>query len=280
MFIGLFYWEEETCQAHSKYFQRLPGFPDGMRWSERQLSEHQRRRCSLLRGNPGFSSRRAGHSRWSSYFMAVVVFDRMRHVGPPSARSRLCQPGHGRLRAARRVRNSAPISTASQPAGDCDFKAAPGYLATRPEIAADRAAIMGFLNGVVVTLDAASRFGRDAIAEGSLSYRAAIALYPECKNRSSDFGMPTQILTETDDWTLAASCNELLQRTQPDIASGQNSLSIRVLSTHLIIWEPMPTCRLSETSTAPLAMGLPSVAVMHARQSAPEMLSNFWKAAK
>lgn len=98
-----------------------------------------------------------------------------------------------------------------------DLKAALRYLATRPEIAADRAAIMGFSNGAVVTLDAASRFGRDAIAEGSLSYRAAIALYPECKNRSSDFGMPTQILIgDRDDWTLAASCNELLQRTQPD----------------------------------------------------------------
>ena len=98
-----------------------------------------------------------------------------------------------------------------------DLKAALRYLATRPEIAADRAAIMGFSNGAVVTLDAASRFGRDAIAEGSLSYRAAIALYPECKNRSSDFGMPAQILIgDRDDWTLAASCNELLQRTQPD----------------------------------------------------------------
>lgn len=97
-----------------------------------------------------------------------------------------------------------------------DLKAALQYLASRPEIAVDRAAIMGFSNGAVVTLDAASRFGRDSIAEGPLTYRAAIALYPECRFRSSDFGLPALILIgDRDDWTLASSCQELQQRTQP-----------------------------------------------------------------
>lgn len=104
-----------------------------------------------------------------------------------------------------------------------DLQAVLAYLQTRPEIAADRVAVMGFSNGAVVALDAASRFWSGQLAHGPLRYRASIALYPECRNRLADYALPSLILIgDKDDWTLASSCEALLQRslaagTQPEL---------------------------------------------------------------
>jgi dienelactone hydrolase len=104
--------------------------------------------------------------------------------------------------------NRVPVSRRLQ-----DLQAVLAYLQTRPEIAADRVAVMGFSNGAVVALDAASRFWSAQLAHGSLRYRATIALYPECRNRLIDYALPSLILIgDKDDWTLASSCEELLQR--------------------------------------------------------------------
>lgn len=94
-----------------------------------------------------------------------------------------------------------------------DLQAVLAYLQTRPEIAADRVAVMGFSNGAGVALDAASRFWNTQLAHGPLRYRASIALYPECRTRPADYAQPSLILIgDKDDWTLASSCEELLQR--------------------------------------------------------------------
>lgn len=98
-----------------------------------------------------------------------------------------------------------------------DSYAALRYLATRPDIAADRVALMGFSNGAVVVLDAASRFWGGQITDTTLRFRAGVALYPECRNRLSDYGTPVMIqIGDRDDWTLASSCTELQQRLQPE----------------------------------------------------------------
>ncbi len=98
-----------------------------------------------------------------------------------------------------------------------DSYAALRYLATRPDIAADRVALMGFSNGAVVVLDAASRFWSGQMTDTALRFRAGVALYPECRNRLSDYASPVMIqIGDRDDWTLASSCTELQQRLQPE----------------------------------------------------------------
>lgn len=92
-----------------------------------------------------------------------------------------------------------------------DAYAALRYLGTRPEVAADRVVLMGFSNGGVVVLDAASRVRAEQVTDTPLRFRASIALYPECRNRMADYGIPVMILIgERDDWTLAVSCQMLL----------------------------------------------------------------------
>jgi dienelactone hydrolase len=98
-----------------------------------------------------------------------------------------------------------------------DAYAALRYLATRPEVAADRIAVMGFSNGGVVVLDAATRFWSERRADTPLSFRASIAFYPECRNRMANYAIPVMILIgERDDWTLAASCEGLLRQLSPE----------------------------------------------------------------
>ncbi len=98
-----------------------------------------------------------------------------------------------------------------------DSYAALRYLATRPDIAANRVALMGFSNGAVVVLDAASRFWTGQITDTTQRFRAGVALYPECRNRLSDYAIPTMIqIGDRDDWTLATSCDQLRQRLQPE----------------------------------------------------------------
>ena len=93
-----------------------------------------------------------------------------------------------------------------------DAYAALRYLGTRPDIASDRVGVMGFSNGAVATLGAASDLWQDRVTDTPLRFRAAVALYPECLLlQSSTFPVPTAILIgDKDDWTLAASCEKLV----------------------------------------------------------------------
>lgn len=98
-----------------------------------------------------------------------------------------------------------------------DLKDVLVFLASQPSVAIDRVAIMGFSNGAVVVLDTASSFWSQQVAVGKLRFRGAIALYPECKNRLVEYAMPALILIgESDDWTLAKSCETLLERITPE----------------------------------------------------------------
>lgn len=106
-----------------------------------------------------------------------------------------------------------------------DAYAALRYLGTRPEVAADRVAIMGFSNGGVVVLDAANGFWSERVTDTQLRFRASVALYPECRNRLRSYGVPVMILIgERDDWTLAASCQDLVRQLEP----GSSPVDLRI----------------------------------------------------
>lgn len=94
-----------------------------------------------------------------------------------------------------------------------DAYAALRYLGTRPDIAADRVGVMGFSNGAVATLGAASDLWQDRVTETPLRFRAVVALYPECLLfLNSTFPVPTAILIgDKDDWTLSSSCEKLVK---------------------------------------------------------------------
>jgi dienelactone hydrolase len=98
-----------------------------------------------------------------------------------------------------------------------DAYAALRYLGTRPDIAADRVGVMGFSNGAVAVLGAASDYWQERLTETPLRFRAAIALYPECLIfQGSTFPVPTAILIgDKDDWTLSASCEKLVGNLPP-----------------------------------------------------------------
>ena len=86
------------------------------------------------------------------------------------------------------------------------------YLSTRPEIAADRVAIIGFSHGGAVVLDAAGAYWNESVTETSARFRAAIALYPACRGHLSNFRTPVLILIgDRDDWTPSWSCEGLVR---------------------------------------------------------------------
>jgi dienelactone hydrolase len=100
-----------------------------------------------------------------------------------------------------------------------DAYAALRYLGTRPEIDADRVAIMGFSNGAGVALDAVLETWVGSIPEVPKTLKAAIALYPECLLRTANrplYQAPAMILIgEADDWTLASSCEKMATALDP-----------------------------------------------------------------
>ena len=91
-----------------------------------------------------------------------------------------------------------------------DAYAALAWLAARPDVAADRVALLGWSHGAGVTLDAITHHPAQAPA-----FRAAVAFYPGCTARAKTADRfhpyaPLFILIgEADDWTPAAPCKAL-----------------------------------------------------------------------
>jgi dienelactone hydrolase len=87
-----------------------------------------------------------------------------------------------------------------------DAYAALAWLQSRPDVVADRVALLGWSHGGGVTLNAIAR------PRPALGFRAAIAFYPGCTARSARAArfhpyVPLLVLIgEADDWTPAASC--------------------------------------------------------------------------
>jgi dienelactone hydrolase len=96
-----------------------------------------------------------------------------------------------------------------------DIDGALAWLAARPDIAADRIAVMGYsYGGGVLLLRALQRTGAPAAAGPRM--RAAIAVYPDCALAAE--ARPTvaqpllMTMAERDDWTPASQCMALLSR--------------------------------------------------------------------
>lgn len=94
-----------------------------------------------------------------------------------------------------------------------DTYAALSYLGDLNEVDGQRIGIMGFSNGGVVTMEAASRVMISRQRDMPYQFAVAIAVYPSCRFRPQDYGIPTRILIGAlDDWTPAKLCTDLLPR--------------------------------------------------------------------
>ena len=92
-----------------------------------------------------------------------------------------------------------------------DAYAALDWLAQQSYVDADRVALIGFSMGGAATLDAVE----PGLIEDKKPrhFRAAIAYYPWCKDRSGLTTVPTLILVgEKDDWTHASWCQDMMAR--------------------------------------------------------------------
>lgn len=94
-----------------------------------------------------------------------------------------------------------------------DTYAALSYLGDLDEIDGQRIGVMGFSNGGSVTMDAASKMMTISQRDIPYQFAAAIAVYPSCRYRAQEYGVPTRILIGAiDDWTPAKYCSDLLPR--------------------------------------------------------------------
>jgi dienelactone hydrolase len=96
-----------------------------------------------------------------------------------------------------------------------DIDGALGWLAARPDISADRIAVMGYsYGGGVLLLRALQRTGAPAPAGPRM--RAAIAVYPDCalaaEGRVTLAQPLLMTMAERDDWTPVSQCTALLSR--------------------------------------------------------------------
>lgn len=99
-------------------------------------------------------------------------------------------------------------------------------MADRPDIDAQRIAVMGFSNGGVATLAALTRAVESQLMPGSPRFRAGVAVYPDCALTSPRFYAPIlTLIGELDDWTPAAECVTLGQK----IAPGRPAFTTNVL---------------------------------------------------
>jgi dienelactone hydrolase len=92
-----------------------------------------------------------------------------------------------------------------------DAYAALDWLAQQAYVDADRVTLLGFSMGGGATLDAVE----PGLIEDKKPrhFRAAVAYYPWCKDRSGLATVPTLILVgDKDDWTLASWCQEMMAR--------------------------------------------------------------------
>ena len=98
-----------------------------------------------------------------------------------------------------------------------DAYAALRYLAQQGFVDATRIAVLGQSMGGIATLYAVDR---DMAAQYFTErFRAAIAYYPACFLPKVSLTAPTLILTgESDDWSPAESCREMVAHAQPDSA--------------------------------------------------------------
>jgi dienelactone hydrolase len=90
-----------------------------------------------------------------------------------------------------------------------DAYAALDWLAEQDYVDPDRVALLGFSMGAAATLDSVE----PGLIEGNRSrhFRAAIAYYPWCKDRTGLTSVPTLILIgDKDDWTHASWCREIM----------------------------------------------------------------------
>lgn len=92
-----------------------------------------------------------------------------------------------------------------------DAYAALDWLAGQSFVDPDRVALLGFSMGGSATLD--------SVETGPIEkahrrhFRAAIAYYPECRDRAGVMTVPTLILIgDKDDWTLASWCRDMTAR--------------------------------------------------------------------
>ena len=90
-----------------------------------------------------------------------------------------------------------------------DAHAALRWARAQPSVAADAVALMGFSNGAYALLQAM----RSAPTAGAPGFRAAVAMYPECRfDVGASFYAPILILIGgADDWTLASHCRDLTE---------------------------------------------------------------------
>lgn len=90
-----------------------------------------------------------------------------------------------------------------------DAYAALAYLRQRPDVDADRIALLGWSNGAGVTLDAITQ--RPAL----VGFNAAVAFYPGCTKRNQrperfhPYAPLLLLIGEADDWTPAEPCKTL-----------------------------------------------------------------------
>jgi dienelactone hydrolase len=95
-----------------------------------------------------------------------------------------------------------------------DVAAAVEWLAKRPDIDTNRLALMGWSHGAMSTLWAVRP---DFMTDGP-QFKVAIAFYPGCRQIADQDGwrprVPlTVLIGGADDWTQAAPCRELAERT-------------------------------------------------------------------
>ncbi len=84
-----------------------------------------------------------------------------------------------------------------------DAYAAAAYLRTMPEVRADRIGVLGYSHGAGVITALVST------PPLSKPFQAAVAYYPNCRNRAAKDDVPTLILTGAkDDWTPASACQD------------------------------------------------------------------------
>jgi len=92
------------------------------------------------------------------------------------------------------------------------------YLAAQPFVKADRVGLMGWSHGSMTTLATINEktAARAAAQPMTTDFRVAVAFYPGCKKLLEgawDTKTPLTILMgEADNWTIASSCIELVQR--------------------------------------------------------------------
>lgn len=103
-----------------------------------------------------------------------------------------------------------------------DVYGALSYLRGQPFVDKDRVAVMGW--GFSAILSAVFRSGQQRLYDEK--FRAAIALYPDCRDLSSgDFYVPLLLhIGANDDWNLAKYCKQIASASEP----LSNPIGIRI----------------------------------------------------